>query len=233
MFDRRIIELATKEPLTTRHFVGEVVAMAGLVVVIFALARTEPAALSAGAVGAYIGAAYWFTAMLTGWPLHSHCRNTSSTTSAVASIAYTHSVCSKHGPRSAVSGVIDASLSLSRGCHNSCANTRGLHPETHADADGHLRANLVAQQRNNVSIPCVRASPCGHRLAGLRRTKNPPSVGSSPTGGTITAPVGGDESEAGQLLRRARRGVVAAVGGCARQDLPPRSSGRAPLSRPL
>ena len=74
MFDRRIIELATKEPLTTGHFVGEVVAMAGLVVVIFALARTERAALSAGAVGAYIGAAYWFTAMLTGWPLHSHCR---------------------------------------------------------------------------------------------------------------------------------------------------------------
>ena len=40
---------------------GEVVATAGLVLLIFALARTGRAALSAAAVGAYIGAAYWFT----------------------------------------------------------------------------------------------------------------------------------------------------------------------------
>jgi glycerol uptake facilitator-like aquaporin len=40
---------------------GEVVATAGLVFVIFALARTGRGALSAPAVGAYIGAAYWFT----------------------------------------------------------------------------------------------------------------------------------------------------------------------------
>ena len=37
------------------------VATAGLILVIFALARTGRAALSAAAVGAYIGAAYWFT----------------------------------------------------------------------------------------------------------------------------------------------------------------------------
>jgi glycerol uptake facilitator-like aquaporin len=43
------------------HLVGEVVATAGLVALIFALARTGRAALSAAAVGAYIGAAYWFT----------------------------------------------------------------------------------------------------------------------------------------------------------------------------
>ena len=36
-------------------------ATAGLVLLIFALARTGRAALSAAAVGAYIGAAYWFT----------------------------------------------------------------------------------------------------------------------------------------------------------------------------
>ncbi|TDE09934.1 aquaporin [Jiangella asiatica] len=41
--------------------VGEVVATAGLVLLIFALARTGRGALSAPAVGAYIGAAYWFT----------------------------------------------------------------------------------------------------------------------------------------------------------------------------
>jgi glycerol uptake facilitator-like aquaporin len=38
-----------------------VVATAGLIALIFALARTGRAALSAAAVGAYIGAAYWFT----------------------------------------------------------------------------------------------------------------------------------------------------------------------------
>jgi glycerol uptake facilitator-like aquaporin len=42
-------------------WVGEVVATAGLVVLIVVLARTGRAALSAAAVGAYIGAAYWFT----------------------------------------------------------------------------------------------------------------------------------------------------------------------------
>ena len=37
------------------------VATAGLIAVILALARAGRAALSAAAVGAYIGAAYWFT----------------------------------------------------------------------------------------------------------------------------------------------------------------------------
>jgi len=37
------------------------VATAGLIALIFALARSGRGALSAGAVGAYIGAAYWFT----------------------------------------------------------------------------------------------------------------------------------------------------------------------------
>lgn len=61
MFDRRVFELATKERITTGHLVGEVVATAGLIALIFTLARTGRAALSAAAVGAYIGAAYWFT----------------------------------------------------------------------------------------------------------------------------------------------------------------------------
>ena len=43
------------------HLIGEVVATAGLLVLIFALARTHRGVLSAPAVGAYIGAAYWFT----------------------------------------------------------------------------------------------------------------------------------------------------------------------------
>jgi glycerol uptake facilitator-like aquaporin len=61
MFDRRVFEIATKDRITTGHLVGEVVATAGLIALIFALARTGRAGLSAAAVGAYIGAAYWFT----------------------------------------------------------------------------------------------------------------------------------------------------------------------------
>jgi glycerol uptake facilitator-like aquaporin len=61
MFDRRVFEIATKHRITTGHLVGEVVATAGLIALIFALARTGRAAVSAAAIGCYIGAAYWFT----------------------------------------------------------------------------------------------------------------------------------------------------------------------------
>ena len=61
MFDRRVFELASKDRISAGHLIGEVVATAGLVALIFALARTGRAGLSAAAVGAYIGAAYWFT----------------------------------------------------------------------------------------------------------------------------------------------------------------------------
>ena len=61
MFDRQVFELAAKDRITVGHLVGEVVATAGLIALIFTLARTGRAALSAAAVGAYIGAAYWFT----------------------------------------------------------------------------------------------------------------------------------------------------------------------------
>jgi glycerol uptake facilitator-like aquaporin len=43
------------------HLLGELVATAGLVLLIFALVRSDRVALAAPAVGAYIGAAYWFT----------------------------------------------------------------------------------------------------------------------------------------------------------------------------
>jgi glycerol uptake facilitator-like aquaporin len=61
MFDRQVFEIASKDRITSGHLVAEVVATAGLIALIFALARTGRAALSAAAVGAYIGAAYWFT----------------------------------------------------------------------------------------------------------------------------------------------------------------------------
>lgn len=43
------------------HLLGEVVATAGLILLIFALVRSDRVALAAPAIGAYIGAAYWFT----------------------------------------------------------------------------------------------------------------------------------------------------------------------------
>jgi glycerol uptake facilitator-like aquaporin len=42
-------------------WLGEVVATAGLILLIFALARTGRANVAPAAIGAYIGAAYWFT----------------------------------------------------------------------------------------------------------------------------------------------------------------------------
>jgi glycerol uptake facilitator-like aquaporin len=53
--------VSTKHRASGGHLVGEVVATVGLLVLIFDLARTHRGALSAPAVGAYIGAAYWFT----------------------------------------------------------------------------------------------------------------------------------------------------------------------------
>lgn len=53
--------LSTKERLTTGHLFAEVVATAVLILLIFALAATSRGLLAAPAVGAYIGAAYWFT----------------------------------------------------------------------------------------------------------------------------------------------------------------------------
>jgi arsenate reductase len=61
MFDLPALQISGKDRITLGHGLGEVVATAGLVLLVFALARTGRAALSAAAVGAYIGAAYWFT----------------------------------------------------------------------------------------------------------------------------------------------------------------------------
>lgn len=53
--------ISTKERATAGHLLAEVVATAGLVLLIFSLAATKRGAMAAPAVGAYIGAAYWFT----------------------------------------------------------------------------------------------------------------------------------------------------------------------------
>jgi glycerol uptake facilitator-like aquaporin len=61
MFGRAAVSVSTTERLTPPHFLAEVVATAGLIMVIFVLARSGRAALTPLAVGAYIGAAYFFT----------------------------------------------------------------------------------------------------------------------------------------------------------------------------
>jgi len=61
MFGASVFSWSTKERLTGATFLAEVVATAGLVLVIFALARTGRASVIPAAVGAYIGAAYFFT----------------------------------------------------------------------------------------------------------------------------------------------------------------------------
>jgi glycerol uptake facilitator-like aquaporin len=53
--------ISLKERASTGLLLGEVVATAGLILLIFALAATRRSAVAAPAVGAYIGAAYWFT----------------------------------------------------------------------------------------------------------------------------------------------------------------------------
>ncbi|MGG7451434.1 aquaporin [Plantibacter auratus] len=53
--------LSTTDRASAGTLLGEVVATAGLILVIFALSRSGKGAVTAAAVGAYIGAAYWFT----------------------------------------------------------------------------------------------------------------------------------------------------------------------------
>ena len=61
MFGLAVLQISDKGRSSSGHWLGEIVATAGLIALIFALARSGRGALSAGAVGAYIGAAYWFT----------------------------------------------------------------------------------------------------------------------------------------------------------------------------
>jgi len=61
MFSRPAIALSTDHRATLAHGVSEIVATAGLVLVIFALAKTGRSSLAPAAVGAYIACAYFFT----------------------------------------------------------------------------------------------------------------------------------------------------------------------------
>src|SRR3954468_17441601 len=61
MFALSAISISTHHRASPAHLFAEVIATLGLILVIFALARSGRAASAPAAVGAYIGAAYWFT----------------------------------------------------------------------------------------------------------------------------------------------------------------------------
>lgn len=61
MFDLTAVSISTTHRASPSHLFAEVVATLGLLLVIFALARSRRGNLAPAAVGAYIGAAYFFT----------------------------------------------------------------------------------------------------------------------------------------------------------------------------
>jgi len=61
MFALPAVTISTKHRASGAHFLSEVIATLGLLLVIFALARSGRGSSVPAAVGAYIGAAYWFT----------------------------------------------------------------------------------------------------------------------------------------------------------------------------
>jgi glycerol uptake facilitator-like aquaporin len=61
MFSVPAVSMSAKHRASAAHFLSEIVATLGLLLVIFALARTGRARAAPAAVGAYIGAAYFFT----------------------------------------------------------------------------------------------------------------------------------------------------------------------------
>jgi glycerol uptake facilitator-like aquaporin len=61
MFALGAVTISTHHRATPAHLLSEAVATAGLLIVIFSLARTRRTGTAPAAVGAYIGAAYFFT----------------------------------------------------------------------------------------------------------------------------------------------------------------------------
>jgi glycerol uptake facilitator-like aquaporin len=61
MFAGAAVSVSGKDRASAPHFLSEIVATLGLLLVIFALARSGRSRTAPAAVGAYIGAAYFFT----------------------------------------------------------------------------------------------------------------------------------------------------------------------------
>jgi len=61
MFALPAVTISAKHRASPAHFLSEIIATLGLLLVIFALVRSGRVQTAPAAVGAYIGAAYWFT----------------------------------------------------------------------------------------------------------------------------------------------------------------------------
>jgi glycerol uptake facilitator-like aquaporin len=61
MFELSAISISTHHRASPAHLFSEAIATSGLILVIFALVRTKRGSMAPAAVGAYIGAAYFFT----------------------------------------------------------------------------------------------------------------------------------------------------------------------------
>ena len=61
MFALPAVTISAKHRASPAHFLSEIIATLGLMLVILALVRSGRSQSAAAAVGAYIGAAYWFT----------------------------------------------------------------------------------------------------------------------------------------------------------------------------
>ena len=61
MFSLAAVSISTHHRASPAHCFAEIIATSGLILVIFSLARTRRATITPAAVGAYIGAAYFFT----------------------------------------------------------------------------------------------------------------------------------------------------------------------------
>ena len=61
MFALPAVTISAKHRASGAHFLSEIIATLGLLLVIFALARSGRSRSAPAAVGAYIGSAYWFT----------------------------------------------------------------------------------------------------------------------------------------------------------------------------
>ncbi|MFI1471496.1 aquaporin [Streptomyces wuyuanensis] len=61
MFGEPLVEWSTHDRSAGNLLLGEVVATAGLILLVFGLARTDRLRFAPAAVASYIGAAYWFT----------------------------------------------------------------------------------------------------------------------------------------------------------------------------
>jgi glycerol uptake facilitator-like aquaporin len=111
--------ISTKDRTSGGHLLAEVVATAFLLALIFALVRSGRGAVAAPAVGAYIGAAYWFTS------------STSFANPAVTIGRVFSDTFAGIAPGSAVAFVLAQLVGLALGT----AVTLGLYPDVSAAAD--------------------------------------------------------------------------------------------------